>query len=277
MNQKKNIAASIKQKLLNNAKQAQRPFNELLQNYAMERLLYRLSISKYSRKFILKGALLFKVWEVNQFRTTMDIDMLGKTKNNPDNIIDIFKEIVSVECEADGLIFESKIKIEEILEQVEYQGFRVFCDAKLDNAKIRVQIDIGFNDPIFPEPQLETLPTILDLPVPKLLCYTKESAIAEKFESILRHGMLNSRMKDFYDIWTLGNEFQFDKSCLNSAIQLTLNNRNVTIPDDIAAFCDEFIYSKQSQWTAFRRKIGDSSTPESLKEVVTFIQKFLNP
>jgi hypothetical protein len=136
----KNIAASIRQKLLNKARNDKRPFNELLQYYAMERFLYRLSISRYSSKFILKGGLLFRIWEADTFRPTMDIDMLGKTDNTESNISHVIKEILSLPVKADGLIFESEsIASWKITESADYEGIRVTFKGALDVARVNIQ------------------------------------------------------------------------------------------------------------------------------------------
>jgi hypothetical protein len=207
----KNVAASIRQRLLNKAKSENRPFNELLQYYMMERFLYRLGISPYNDKFILKGALMLSVWGASQWRPTMDIDMLGKTGNRKAEILKKIKYICSVKSDfPDGLIFDiENMSIEDITADAEYPGVRVMIPSKLDTAVLKIQLDIGFGDAVYPEPQKCFLPVMLDLPAPNLLCYSRESCIAEKFKTMLKLGKLNSRMKDFYDIWLLASQFNF--------------------------------------------------------------------
>ena len=171
----KNIAASIRQKLLNKARQGKRPFNELLQYYAMERFLYRLSTSKYSNKFILKGGLLFRIWDTDEFRPTMDIDMLGKVDNREDEIADIVKEIISLPVEADGMSFDNGSMItEKITEDADYEGIRVKFKGILDTAKVNIQLDIGFGDTVFPNPIKSELPTnTQQFTIPKALLLLK--------------------------------------------------------------------------------------------------------
>jgi len=194
----KNISASVKEKLLNYAKADKRPFNELLQYYAMERFLYRLSKSKYVKDFILKGALMLRVWESPEVRATMDIDLLGKMKSDEDLLKKVFIEIMGMEVDDDGLTFlPDNIQAERITEDTDYEGIRIRFQGSLGSAKIFMQIDIGFGDIIFPGPQESTLPTMLGLPAPVLQTYTRESAIAEKFEARVSLGIANSRMKDF--------------------------------------------------------------------------------
>lgn len=272
----KNIGASIRQRLLNKAREDKRPFNELLQYYAMERFLYRLSISQYKDRFILKGALMLRVWDSPQVRPTMDIDLLGRTSNEEARIAAQIREILTAEVEPDGLDFLiDSVHTELITEEADYKGIRVLFKGFLDTARINMQIDIGFGDIILPEPERLTFPVILDSPSPILLCYSKESAIAEKFHAIVKLGMINSRMKDFYDIWLLSRQFTFDRDTLNKAIKLTFAERMTQMPDTIIAFTDEFCAAKQIQWTAFRKRIGQDFVPENLKEVVSELRIFL--
>jgi len=273
----RNIAASVRQKLKNRAARDKRPFAELLQYYAMERFLYRLTQSTHADRFVLKGALMLRVWQSPQFRPTMDIDMLGKTSNEIDDICTQVADIISVEAN-DGLIFDSAtIRGESIKEDADYEGVRVRFIGTLDNARVNMQIDIGFGDIIHPAPIEAELPTILDSPVPRLLCYSRESAIAEKFEAMLKLGTLNSRMKDFYDIWLLSRQFEFSGSELAEAIRLTLENRNTEIPEMIAAFTDEFIKDKDKQWAAFHKRLNQEHVPTDFAEVVAGVGAFLQP
>lgn len=252
----RNIAASVRQKLKNQAAQDKRPFAELLQYYAMERFLYRLTQSKHADRFILKGALMLRAWKSPVIRPTMDIDMLGKTSNDVDSICAQIADIVSIEID-DGLAFDSDtIRGEVIKENADYEGVRVRFIGTLDNARVTMQIDVGFGDIVYPDPVETELPTIIDSPVTKLLCYSRESAIAEKFEAMVQLGELNSRMKDFYDIWLLSRYFEFDGTELTEAIRLTFENRETGIPDVITAFTDDFINIKQGQWTAFHKRLG---------------------
>lgn len=274
----KNIPASVRQRLLNRARAEQSPFNELLQYYAMERFLYRYSNSSHSGIFILKGALLLRAWRVSDYRPTMDIDLLGRTGNSEANIAARIRDIVSVEDESDGLTFQAEsIRLETVDEDSEYEGTRVLFDAELDRARIHMQIDIGFSDIIHPEPEVCELPVLLDHPPPRLPCYTRESVIAEKFEAMVKRGMLNSRMKDFHDIWLLPREFDFDGARLAEAIRRTFQRRGTSLSGDVEAFSAEFIMSKQAQWAAFRRRLRNSTIPDSFVEVVDAVGRFLDP
>lgn len=283
MNTTKNIAASVRQKLLNRARSDKRPFAELLQYYAMERFLYRLSQSVHSKHFILKGALMLRVWESPlsskiMGRPTMDIDMLGKTSNDEANIVSQITEILNLAVEPDGLNFDvNSIQSERIKEDADYQGVRIRFRGTLDSARINMQIDIGFGDIVHPSPEECDLPTMLGFTAPRLLCYSRESAIAEKFEAMVKLGILNSRMKDFYDIWLLSRQFNFNGSQLAQAIQLTFKQRGTALSDNIVAFQTPFIEEKQVQWTAFCRRINQEYLPNDFSDIVAQVTSFLAP
>jgi predicted nucleotidyltransferase component of viral defense system len=273
-----NVAASVRQRLLNRARADKRPFNELLQYYAMERFLYRLSKSFFSDRFILKGALLLRAWDAPEFRPTMDIDMLGKTSNEEADILSLIRNILIVPVEEDGLIFDSgSLQSERITEDADYEGIRVRFRGVLDTARIVMQIDIGFGDIVYPAPEEAVLPTMLEFPAPKLLCYSRESAIAEKFEAMIKLGFLNSRMKDFYDIWLLSRGFDFTGPELGEAIRLTFEQRQTTLPVRIESFSEDFVNEKQVQWAAFHKKLNQEHIPMELQEVVKHLDKFLAP
>ena len=273
----RNIAASIRQKLKNHAAQDKRPFAELLQYYAMERFLYRLTQSEYAGLFILKGALMLRAWQSPEFRPTIDIDMLGKTDNGVENICAQIADIISIDTD-DGLGFDPEtIKGETIKKDADYEGVRVRFIGTLENARVTMQIDVGFGDIVYPDPVETELPTILDSPAPKLLCYSRESAIAEKFEAMIKLGELNSRMKDFYDIWLLSRQFEFDGAELAEAIRLTFENRGIEMPEVITSFTADFINSKQGQWAAFHRRLGQEHIPADFAEIVAGVDAFLQP
>jgi predicted nucleotidyltransferase component of viral defense system len=274
----KNLPASVRQKLLNRSKSDQRPFNELLQYYAMERFLYRLSISRHSNRFVLKGALMLRVWESPQIRPTMDIDMLGKTSNESTEVIAQIREIIGTTVEPDGVSFDSEsVKAEKIADDAEYDGIRILFLGMLDTARINMQIDIGFGDVVYPKPEPSSFPTLLDFPAPKLLCYSRESAIAEKFQAMIKLGELNSRMKDFYDIWLLARQFDFEEADLAQALRQTFHQRSTELPAHIDLFTPDFIDGKQIQWSAFRKRLRQDQLPDQFGEIVRAIDGFLGP
>ena len=278
MTGRKNVAASVRQRLLNRARSEQRPFAELLQYYSMERFLYRLSLSTHAQSFILKGALMLRVWQAPECRPTMDIDMLGRTSNDEAIIVSQIKDILNVEVDPDGLNFDQgSILSEQITKDADYQGLRIRFRGSLDSARINMQIDIGFGDIVHPDPEELELPTMLDFPVPRLLCYSRESAIAEKFEAMVKLGILNSRMKDFYDIWLLSRQYDFDGSQLLQAIHLTFDQRGTSLTEEIVVFQPAFITEKQTQWTAFSRWLNQEHLPKLFVEIVTQLESFPGP
>jgi hypothetical protein len=274
----RNLPASVRQRLLDRARKDKRPFNELLQYYAMERFLYRLARSAHAERFILKGALMLRVWRAPEIRPTMDIDMLGRTSNDEASIVAQVREIMAVDVVPDGLVFDPpSIQAERITEDADYEGIRIRFRGLLDTARVTLQIDIGFGDIVYPGPEESDLPAMLDFPAPRLLCYSRESAIAEKFEAMVKLGILNSRMKDFYDIWLLSRQFDFDGANLAEAIRLTFERRETPLTAAIDAFGESFVESKQVQWTAFWRRLQHGHVPASFHEVVAAVAVFLAP
>jgi len=274
----KNIGASVRQRLLNKARQDHRPFQELLQYYAMERFLYRLSVSSFADRFILKGALLLRVWQAPLARPTMDIDMLGRTANAPEKITTIIHQVLAVEEQEDGIIFDpDSITVEPITEDADYEGLRVRFRGHCDAARLTIQLDIGFGDKVFPEPLQESLPSLLNFPPAEMYCYSRESMIAEKFEVMAKLGILNSRLKDFYDIWMLSRQYNFEGGRLAEAIKQTFEQRGTILvqPQEIISL--KFIDEKQVQWTAFRKRIGLEFLPEDFNQIVQQLELFLTP
>jgi predicted nucleotidyltransferase component of viral defense system len=277
----KNVGASVRQRLLNKARETGRPFSELLQYFAMERFLYRLSKSEHADKFVLKGALMLTAWNAPLLRPTMDIDLLGRTGNDIEAMEAIVRQICTGRVELDdGLVFDAAtVQGERIAEAAEYEGVRIRFRATLDAARIRMQLDVGFGDIVVPAAVPTIYPTILDLPAPHLLAYSRETAIAEKFEAMVKLGELNSRMKDFFDIWLLSRSFDFDGPRLREAIEKTFERRGTVLPmGEPVAFTVEFSSNpqKQGQWAGFirRMKLHDVG---SLPVIVDQLRQFLLP
>jgi predicted nucleotidyltransferase component of viral defense system len=276
----RDIAASVRQRLLNHAREAGRPFSELLQYFAMERFLYRLSKSAYADSFVLKGALMLTVWKAPLSRPTMDIDLLGKIDNNIDAIIAITKDICSQKVEPDGITFDlNDIRGERITEDADYEGVHVRFHGSLGTARFTMQLDVGFGDVVIPAPASLEYPTILDLPAPELHGYTKESTIAEKFEAMVKLGALNSRMKDFFDIWLLSRQFDFEGQRLAAAVEKTFFTRRTNIQSEPTAFTNSFAEdpAKVTQWRGFIRKNRLTNVPQAFGEVMKAIALFLGP
>jgi predicted nucleotidyltransferase component of viral defense system len=273
----KDLAASVHQRLLNIGRETGRPFNEVLQYFAMERLLYRLSRSHNADSFVLKGALLFRVWDVPDSRATRDIDFLAFLDNSPESIASIFREVCAMDDD-DGLIFNpDSVAARKIKENADYEGVRVHFRGLLGKARITMQIDIGFGDKVHPDVVQAKYPVILDLPAPSLRMYPPETVVAEKAEAMVHLGNLNGRMKDFYDIWRLSRQFKFDSAVLSEAIRQTFKNRGTELMpfNELQA---DLLENKtlERQWTAFLAKSGVPG-PESFQEVLDQIATFLGP
>jgi predicted nucleotidyltransferase component of viral defense system len=277
----KNIAASVRERLTQLARRSDEEFQYVLTRYALERFLYRLSHSKHGENFVLKGALLFQCWTQTAHRSTRDLDLLGSGAASVERFEDVFRKICREVVEDDGLAFvQGSIHGEQIKEEDEYQGIRIRGIAKLGSARIPLQVDIGFGDAITPAPQEIVYPTLLDFPAPKLLAYNRETVVAEKFQAMVYLGIANSRMKDFFDLWSLAREFDFDGKALSSAIGATFERRGTEFPiGPPLALSDEFAAdaTKNTQWRAFLRKGSLAAGDATFADVVRFLRTFLGP
>lgn len=275
----KNIAVSVKEKLLNYARKNSLDFNSVLLQYIQERFLFRISKSVYSDNFVLKGALLFLAHDISRLRPTKDIDLLGTSlPNKTESLEEIFSEIAAINFE-DGLFFQKdSVSAEQIVEQDDYHGIRIKLSAKLDSVKQQIQIDIGFGDVIYPDALTMDYPTLLDFEAPHLKVYSLESAIAEKFEAIVSLGIATSRMKDFYDIHFFAAGKQFDLLTLHNALTETFKNRNTSIEKRRSVFDDKFKNDESLKilWNAFINK-RMLKINLNFTEVVSEIEKFIEP
>ena len=274
-----NIDASVHQRLLNLSRERNEDFNLILTRYAVERFLYRLSKSKYIDRFILKGAMLTAIWIGEMHRPTRDLDLLGFGDSEAEVLKTIMAEICLVDVERDGLQYDAKsVEIEEIRENQAYPGQRVKVNAKLGNAKIRIQIDVGFGDAVTPKAIIIRYPVLLDYPTPRIRAYNKETQIAEKLQSMVFLGMANSRMKDFYDVFILSKTFSFDGSTLVKAIKATFKRRGTQIPENIPlALSDEFANStdKNNQWNAFINRNSLEDFDIDFPQLIKALREFL--
>ncbi|OIP71883.1 nucleotidyl transferase AbiEii/AbiGii toxin family protein [Candidatus Infernicultor aquiphilus] len=274
----RNIDASIKARLKNIAKEHRKTFNLILQLYMQERLLYRLSVSEYKDNFILKGGLLLFSMSGFTGRPTRDIDFLAyQISNNMENIKEVFKKICRVEYN-DGIVFNSNsVFVEEIKKEAEHGGIRVKLTGYLGKAKEMLWVDIGFNDIVVPEVITADYPVLLDMDYPKIKMYSFESVVAEKFEAIVSLGELNSRMKDFYDVFILLSEKNFNRDILQKAIVETFIRRGTDILKFDQVFKKEFIEddNRINQWKLFLKKIGHQNI--EFEYVMDAIKKSLLP
>jgi len=278
----KNLSASIRQRLLNLAQERNDDFGLVLTKYGLERMLFRLSKSKYRETFILKGALLFELWTKERYRATRDADFLAKGDNSPERFIQIFQEISTIDVEDDGLRFDPKtVTAERIKEDADYEGVRVTFTAFLEKAHIPIQIDIGFGDTVRPGPVETDYPTLLDLPSPRLLTYPRETVVSEKLEAMVKLGIANSRMKDFHDLHSLSKKFEFDGKPLVDAVRSTFGRRGTPLPDGGTplAFTPEFYEdeNKVKQWKAFCNKNKPRVQEIDFKGLIDRLASFLTP
>jgi len=280
-NQPSNIAASVRNRLLNKIRETGDDANLIWSRYAVERLLYRISVSDYSSDFLLKGAMLFMVWTGQPYRPTVDLDLLGHGLDSSERIAKVFREICRIDVAPDGLHFDhATIKVAPIRADQEYHGQRISLTAYLENARIPVQVDIGFGDIVTPDAEEIVYPTLLDFPSPRVRAYPRETFVAEKLQAIVALGIANSRMKDFFDLLVLARDFSFEGGILTEAIEATFERRRTEIPsEEPLAFTDEFGRDeiKTVQWKAFIRKSGlDLEKPE-LPNVLAKLREFLLP
>lgn len=274
----KNVAASVRARLLMLSRERSEDFQFVLSRYVNERLLYRVSQSEQSSSFVLKGATLFALWTGHPHRATRDIDFLGLGEPSHEHLRDVFAEILSLQVDNDGVDFDLNTLVAgPIRDDKEYRGVRVKVHAYVSGARVRVQVDIGFGDVITPEARMETFPTLLSLPAPCIRAYPRETVVAEKLEAMVTLGSANSRMKDFYDLQYLPRAFSFDGALLTKAFRATFTRRGTAFPSGLpTALTREFTEepTKQTQWRAFIRKTG-CQTSLQLAEAAGTIANFV--
>ena len=247
---------SIRTRLLNLAKKENLSFQLMIIRYMHERLLYRISLSLYSNNFCLKGGVLLYAFSHEQTRPTMDIDFLGTNiPNEIDSLKSAFREICSIHYSADAVTFDtSSIVAEEITGLNEYPGIRLFVIAKLDTIKQCIQVDVGFGDIVLPTPVTLSYPTLLpDSTIPVVQAYSLETVVAEKFEAMIDLSVVNSRMKDFYDVYQILSTQQLYLKNLEEAIRETFRNRNTKYSPDHSLFSADFPVdvNRRRLWKAF--------------------------
>ena len=271
-----NRIASIRQRLLDRARTCGEDFQLVLDRYAVERLLYRLSISPHRDQFLLKGALLFALWFDAPHRPTRDADLLGFGPADGERLHAVIAELCAIDSD-DGLRFElGSIQIEPIREEAAYEGLRARLVAFLGGARCHVQWDVGFGDAVTPGPQDMDYPVMLDeFPPPRLRVYPRETVFAEKLEAIATLGIANSRMKDYFDLLALLREQAITPETLADAIRATFQRRGTAPPEGVPfGLTDAFATDaqKQSQWTAFLRR--NRLAAPALEAVVAELRAF---
>ncbi len=278
---RRNLAASVRHRLLSQARANREEFQFVLIRYALERLLYRLSRSPYHDQFVVKGAMLFRLWSSQIHRPTKDLDLLGYGEQSVARFEQIFRALCAQEVEDDGLVFDAaSVWGEQIREDQHYEGLRIHCVARLERARTSLQIDIGFGDAITPAPVAIEFPTLLEFSAPTLQVYPRETVVAEKYQAMVALGIANSRMKDFYDLWFLAHHFSFAGTILTNAIRATFERRRANLPAETPlawtpAFHDDDV--KNQQWQAFVRKSRLPTDGVDLSEIATILKIFLLP
>ena len=275
----KNIPHSVHDRLMHVARSEGRGFEEVLIFYTIERFLYRLSVSPYGDRFVLKGALMFRVWDPTP-RATRDIDLLGQLDSDPEFLMGVFKEACLDSSYPDGLEFDpGTLTHEPIAHGAGYLGSRFKVLARLGPAKVNLQIDVGFGDAISPEPTDFEYPVLLEMPSPRLKGYQMETLIAEKLDAFVLRGEANSRVKDFYDIWYLSTTFSFAGPVMLESVTSTFARRGTHIPDDLGSLLAAYAgdSARQAQWSAFTRSKLLAESPEHFSEVVQAVGAFVAP
>ncbi|OGB26803.1 MAG: hypothetical protein A3I66_21870 [Burkholderiales bacterium RIFCSPLOWO2_02_FULL_57_36] len=268
-----NLAASVRARLTNLARERKEDIGLMFTRYGLERLLYRLSRSRYNDRFLLKGALLFNLWYDVPHRPTRDVDLLGFGPNDIPELETVFRAIVSIEND-DGLIFDpASVRASEIRKEAGYRGVRILLGARLAQARLSLQVDIGFGDAVIPAPEQVAYPALLDMPAPLLRAYRPETVIAEKLQAMVMLGETNSRMKDFFDLWVMAKHSVFELKLLADAIRATFARRETTVPEILPFLLTEQFAPETAVyrlWNAFIRKNGLEPIPiEEMQRVVS--------
>jgi hypothetical protein len=277
------VAASIKARLLAQARQKGEAFELYLVRYTCERFLYRLGVSPLRDRCILKGAGLLSIWMADPYRSTRDVDLLGLGPSDEESVRATIETICAEPCPEDGLRFDmGSLEVSPIREEQEYQGQRAVMLAHLGTARIRLHVDFGFGDAVVPGADECDFPTILSsLPAPRLRTYPRVVVVAEKFQAMVRFGLANSRMKDFHDVWALSSTFAFDGSELQRAViacfesRRTIWSSEVPSPLGMAMYTDA---SMQARWSAYLGSGAFRDAPPSdFDQVGELVRAFLGP
>jgi predicted nucleotidyltransferase component of viral defense system len=277
----KNPAASVHARLAQRRAKTGEDFNVLLVRFSLERLLYRLSRSTYREQFVLKGAMLFALWEPTLHRVTRDLDLLGFGNPSRGRLTEIFRELSRMKVEADGVDFDANsITTAEIRAQDEYAGIRVRLKAHIGNAVVPLQVDVGSGDALSVTPEEITFPVLLGMDAPKLRAYSRETVIAEKLQALVEWGMLNTRFKDYFDLHFLAHKFNFDGAALSTSIATTFERRGTPFPDGLpVGLTPTFAQdpAKIRGWEAFWRKTVSKAAVPGLEAIVQQLVEFLEP
>jgi len=271
----------VQNQLVRLANAARKDVQSILIQYANERFLYRIGVSTYANRLILKGANLFRIWKSAEIRPTRDLDFLGFGEMTLEDVDSTINSLCALELPQDGIRFrEETVNSSFIRHESGYGGIRVKLIAQITKARLPMQIDIGLGDVVTPPALVVEYPTLLDMPAPKIRAYPPETVVAEKFQILVDFGIVNSRMKDVFDLWVISETISFNGLNLADAIRKTFNTRNTQIPTGIPlALTREFADDplKRAQWKGFLRKLEDSSVSHSLEQVQQQLRQFMLP
>ena len=277
---KRNVPASIHARLLAIKRGPGEDFQHVLVRYGVERLLHRLSISRYAPRFMLKGAMLLGTWKDIPHRPTLDLDLHGHGDPEIEAVVNVFRELAQAPAGDDGLAFDAgSARGEVIREEGIYQGVRVHLEARLGKALIPLQVDVGFGDPVVPGPVEVDYPSLIGFPAVRLIAYPPETVVAEKLESLIALGMKNSRMKDIYDLWIISRLMPFAYGRLREAVESTFRARGTALPPwPPLVFTPDFSHDegKQRMWGAFLTRTR-LEAPGSLDDALQAVAVFLRP
>ena len=229
----RDLAASVAARLLNRARQRKDDYQVLLTSYCFERFLYRLGASDVRERFVLKGAMLLKLWSDQPYRATRDLDLLRRGDGSHDAIRTDLRVVCGTRVEPDAIEFDpDTIALESIRAADEYAGVRAILTARCGKARLSLQIDMGVADAVWPAPLVCAYPTLLDFPQPSVLAYPREAVVAEKLEAVVVLGDRNSRIKDFFDLHHLASRHEFDRVTLAEAVRRTFDRRGTAVPEE---------------------------------------------
>ena len=278
----RDVPASVSARLRNLARLREVDFNLLLDRYAAERFLYRLSASGEVNRFTLKSAALFRVWTEKELRPTRDVDFLAAGAADHPTIRAAMETVCAIPCPEDGVVFDAAtIRMRDIRRDQPDSGLRAQLQGRLGVVRLTLQMDIGFGDVITPEPEQRDYPTLLDLPAPRLWTYPRETMVAEKFEAMVSRGADNSRVKDLWDIACLARWFAFDGETLRTAIAETFRRRRTSLADEgpvalLPVYYDDT--ARAQHWEVLQRQIAaDADGPVRLVDAGEKLRRFLGP
>ena len=278
---KRDMAASVLARLLDQARKTGDDYQNLVTRYLTERFLHRLEISRFHDRFVLKGAVLLRVWSSQPYRATRDLDLLHRGDGSPEVIRAEIAEILATEVAPDGVVFDpASIRIQAIRPEDDYAGLRATIGVRCGTYRSTFQVDVGVADAVWPVPTRCPVPCLLGMPEPSVLAYSRDSVVAEKLEAIIVLGDRNTRIKDFFDLRYLAENFEFDRQTLAEAVRRTLRRRKTTLTESVPHGLTEAYWDspgRSVQVRAFARRAGLEIDAEAMKQIPVVLRSFLVP